>query len=172
MEFVNNPCSIRHLNIFIVNETDRSDRFEYQKNDFSVNSLDFQRIDICDSIQIYSESCGMRFLNKNSCVDFFNRSWSFFGPAEFCLVLSVTLDRGSKYCFTWCTLITLTSLWSRWGLESTASWMFTQSNIRAHIKENINAPRHWPLCGEFPHKGPVTRKMFPFDDVIMLSHWE
>ena len=37
-------------------------------------------------------------------------------------------------------------------------------------------PRHWPLCGEFtgdrwpvnsPHKWPVSRKMFPFDDVIM-----
>ena len=25
-----------------------------------------------------------------------------------------------------------------------------------------------PETGEFPHKGPVTRKMFPFDDVIML----
>ena len=23
------------------------------------------------------------------------------------------------------------------------------------------------MTGEFPHKGPVTRKMFPFDDVIM-----
>ena len=41
-------------------------------------------------------------------------------------------------------------------------------------KENIKAPRHWPLWGEFtgdrsiPHKkGPVTRKMFSFDDVIM-----
>ena len=22
--------------------------------------------------------------------------------------------------------------------------------IRAQIKENIKAPRHWPLCGEFP----------------------
>ena len=22
-----------------------------------------------------------------------------------------------------------------------------------------------------PHKGPVTRKMYPFDDVIMWSHW-
>ena len=46
--------------------------------------------------------------------------------------------------------------------------------FKAQIKENIKAPRHWPLCGEFtggpvnsPHKGPVTRKMFPFDDVIM-----
>ena len=25
------------------------------------------------------------------------------------------------------------------------------------------------LTGESPHKMPVTRKMFPFDDVIMLS---
>ena len=27
--------------------------------------------------------------------------------------------------------------------------------------------RNSPMTGEFPHKGPVTRKMFPFDDVIM-----
>ena len=26
-----------------------------------------------------------------------------------------------------------------------------------------------PRTGEYPHKWPVTRKMFPFDDVIMLS---
>ena len=38
------------------------------------------------------------------------------------------------------------------------------------------APRHWPLWGGIhrwpvnsPHKGPVTRKMFPFDDVIMIA---
>ena len=45
--------------------------------------------------------------------------------------------------------------------------------FRRRSKEKIKAPRHWPLCGEFtgpvnsPHKGPVTQKMFPFDDVIM-----
>ena len=27
--------------------------------------------------------------------------------------------------------------------------MFTQPSIRAQIKVNIKAPRHWPLCGEF-----------------------
>ena len=26
----------------------------------------------------------------------------------------------------------------------------------------------WPV--DFPHKGPVTRKMFPFDDVIMWNY--
>ena len=47
------------------------------------------------------------------------------------------------------------------------------------IKENIKAPRHWPLCGEFTSdrsiprtfKWTATRKMFPFDDVISLSLW-
>ena len=36
--------------------------------------------------------------------------------------------------------------------------------------ENIKASRHWPLwgefTGEFPHQESITRKMFPFDDVI------
>ena len=27
-----------------------------------------------------------------------------------------------------------------------------------------------PVTAEFPHKWPVTRKMFPFDDVIMVSN--
>ena len=34
-------------------------------------------------------------------------------------------------------------------LKSPASWLFTQSFIQTQIKENIKAPRHWPLCGEF-----------------------
>ena len=33
--------------------------------------------------------------------------------------------------------------------KSPASPLFTQPFIRAQIKENIKAPRHWPLCGEF-----------------------
>ena len=44
------------------------------------------------------------------------------------------------------------------------------STIYSGTYENIKAPHHWPLCGEFtgdPHKGTVTWKMFPFDDVIM-----
>ena len=46
--------------------------------------------------------------------------------------------------------------------------------FKAQMKENIKALRHWPLCGEFTGdrwipctKGPVTRKIFPFDDVIV-----
>ena len=59
----------------------------------------------------------------------------------------------------------------RWRLKSSASRLFTQPFVQ--IKENIKAPRHWPLCGEvtgeFSHKGPVTRKMFPIDDVIIQA---
>ena len=31
--------------------------------------------------------------------------------------------------------------------------MFTQPFIQMQIKENIKAPRHWPLCGEFTGTG-------------------
>ena len=45
--------------------------------------------------------------------------------------------------------ITVTSKWARWRLKSPASQLLTQPFIQAQIKENIKAPRHWPLWGEF-----------------------
>ena len=42
--------------------------------------------------------------------------------------------------------------------------------IRRRSKETPNSgfcAGNSPVTGEFPHKGPVTRKMFPFDDVII-----
>ena len=60
--------------------------------------------------------------------------------------------------------------------ESPASTLFTQPFIQAQIKKNIKVPRHWPFVWRIhrspvksPHKWPVTRKMFPFHDVIMTS---
>ena len=44
-----------------------------------------------------------------------------------------------------------------------------QSFVHVDMEENIKAPRHWPLWGDSSHKGPVTRKMFPYDDVIMIK---
>ena len=45
------------------------------------------------------------------------------------------------------------------------------STVYSDADKNTKAPRHWPLCGEFtwdsPHKWAVTRKKFPFDEVIM-----
>ena len=57
--------------------------------------------------------------------------------------------------------------------RSPASRLFTKPLIQTQIKENIKAPCHWPLYRgpvNFPHKKPVTRKMFPVDDVIMKIH--
>ena len=48
--------------------------------------------------------------------------------------------------------------------------------FRHRWKKNTKATRHWPLWGgnhrwpvNSPHRRPVTRKMFSFDDVIMLK---
>ena len=72
--------------------------------------------------------------------------------------------------FQWSDVIAL--LWLHNGRDGVsdhapASRLFTQPFIQAQIKENIKAPRDWPLCGEFTgpgefptHKGPVTRKCF------------
>ena len=56
--------------------------------------------------------------------------------------------------------------------KSLASPVFAQPFVQAQIKENIKASlafvrgiRRWPV----DHKGPVTWKIFPFDDAIMLD---
>ena len=54
----------------------------------------------------------------------------------------------------------------RWRLKSPSSPLFTQPFIRARIQENTKA-RAGNLPVNSPHKWPVTRKMFPFDGVIM-----
>ena len=53
--------------------------------------------------------------------------------------------------------------------------LIAQPFVQSQIKENIKAPRHWLFVREThrgplksPIKWPVTRKMFPFDDVIMF----
>ena len=79
------------------------------------------------------------------------------------------------HCLGLChgTNIIVTSYWARWRLKLPASTLFTQPFIQAQIKENIKAPRHWHLwgnstvIGEFPAQMAVTRKMSPYDDVIM-----
>ena len=49
-------------------------------------------------------------------------------------------------------IITVTSWWGRWRLQSPASWWFAQPFVQAQIKQNIKALRHWPLwvTGGFP----------------------
>ena len=45
----------------------------------------------------------------------------------------------------------------RWRLKLPALRLFTQPFIQAQIKENIKAPRHWPLCGEFTGDRAIPR---------------
>ena len=51
--------------------------------------------------------------------------------------------------------------------QITASRLFIQPFIQAQMKEKIKLRVTGRSPVNSPHKGPVTRKMFPFDDVIM-----
>ena len=53
--------------------------------------------------------------------------------------------------------IKMTSKWARWCLTSPVSRLFTQPLIQAQINENIKAPRHWTVCGEFTDDFPAQR---------------
>ena len=68
----------------------------------------------------------------------------------------------------------MTSQWPRWRLKATASRLFTQPFIQTQIKENIKAPRHWPLCGEFTGTGefPAQRASYAENVSIWWRHHE
>ena len=55
-------------------------------------------------------------------------------------------------------------------LKSPASRLFTQSFIQMQLKENIKAPRHWPLCGEFIGKFPAQKASHAEDVSIWWRH--
>ena len=69
--------------------------------------------------------------------------------------------------------VTVMSQWAGWHLKSPASRLLALTLVQAQIEDNMKAPRHWLLWGKFiPNKGPLMRKMFQFDDVIVnkLTH--
>ena len=43
------------------------------------------------------------------------------------------------------------------AMASPALRVFTQPFIQAQINENIKAPLHWPLCGEFTGDRGIPR---------------
>ena len=43
--------------------------------------------------------------------------------------------------------------WRHNDHDGALNQLFTQPFIQTQIKENIKAPRHWPLCGEFTGTG-------------------
>ena len=62
----------------------------------------------------------------------------------------------------------MTSQWAWWRLKSPASRLFTQSFIQTQIKENIKAPRHWPLCGEFTGTGEFPAQMASYAENVSI----
>ena len=56
--------------------------------------------------------------------------------------------------------------------QSPALRLFTQPFIQTQIKENIKAPRHWPLCGEFtgPGEFPAQRACYAENVSIWWRH--
>ena len=63
----------------------------------------------------------------------------------------------------------MTSKWAWWCFKSPASPMFTQLFIRAQIKENIKAPCHWSLCGEFIGTGEFPAQMASNAENVSIS---
>ena len=68
--------------------------------------------------------------------------------------------------------------WARWRLKSPASRLFTQPFIQGADRRKHQSSASLAfvrgITGErwIPHtQGPVTRKMFPFDDVIMCEKY-
>ena len=95
---------------------------------------------------------------------------------QYCLSLNVLTHCGLVTPYACCLTapITVTSLWARWHCKS-ASPLFTQLCIQAQIKKHQSSTSlpfvrgiHRGLINS-PHKWPVTRKMFPFDDFIMTK---
>ena len=65
---------------------------------------------------------------------------------------------------------TVTSQWARWRLNHRRPDCLLSRLFRRGSKKTSKL-RVIVLCEvDSPHKGPVTRKMFPFDDVIIQSH--
>ena len=72
--------------------------------------------------------------------------------------------------------ITMTSYRARWRLKSPTSRVFSQPFIQGADQSKhqssaslafVRGIHRWPVNS--PHKSPVTRKMFPFDDVIIRT---
>ena len=115
-------------------------------------------------------------------LDVYDKSlqWYILDYRKCCVWCILTLGKYCSFCFGIPTLTAIVSFLHyndviMGAIASKITSLTTQQFFHAQIKVDIKDPRHWPLCGEFTGnrriprtKKPVTRKMFPFDDVIML----
>ena len=93
---------------------------------------------------------------------------SFDRPSHFCGFRTFpTVSRRRDY-------LQLIKKWSSRHLNSPVPLLFVSHFIQANIKENTKAPHHCPFArgihwwaGVSLHKGPVMRKTFPYNNVMM-----
>ena len=81
----------------------------------------------------------------------------------------------SLLCHIQCRIgITMTSQWVFWCLKSTVSLTLCLTVRLDWHQRKYQSPRHrpfvrgmhrWPM--DSPHKGQITQKPFPFDDIMM-----
>ena len=64
--------------------------------------------------------------------------------------------------------VTLASWYPLWRLKSPASRLLIQSFIQTQIKENIKAPRHWPLWGEFTGTGEFSAQRASYAENVSI----
>ena len=63
--------------------------------------------------------------------------------------------------------------WRHYGCYGVSNQQRLDCLLNRRSKKKIKAPLHWPLWREFTGqrvKGPVTRKRFPLNDVIMVTY--
>ena len=63
--------------------------------------------------------------------------------------------------------------WRHYGCYGVSNQQRLDCLLNRRSKKKIKAPLHWPLWREFTGqrvKGPVTRKGFPLNDVIMVTY--
>ena len=99
---------------------------------------------------IFHNDKPLRAGGKPSTCDFYNIPWFFFHYSD--VIMSPMASQITDISIVYSTV------WSgadQRKHQSSASLAFVRGIHR------------WPV--NFPHKGPATRKMFPFDDVIILS---
>ena len=74
-----------------------------------------------------------------------------------------------SYTLAYCHTITVTSQWARWRLKSPASRLSAYSDADQRKHQSSASVAFVRGTVNSPHKWPVTREIFPFDDVIMTN---
>ena len=95
------------------------------------------------------------------------------------MALNTSRENWTRVVWSYFSSNRMASCWARWRLKSPVLRLFTRPFIQGAGRRKHQGPtslafvrgiHRWPI--NFLHKRPVTRKMFPFDDIIMCTRCE